>query len=52
MAPVSVPVMKLLRRALMALSMAGMIAGALRIRGKGGTPPQNGGWRELPLDQS
>ncbi|MEI7990817.1 MAG: hypothetical protein WCH93_00130 [Actinomycetota bacterium] len=44
--------MKLLRRALMALSMAGMIAGALRIRGKGGVPPQNGGWRELPLDES
>jgi hypothetical protein len=42
--------MKLLRRALMALSMAGMIAGALRIRGKGGVAPQSGGWRELPLD--
>jgi hypothetical protein len=44
--------MKLLRRALMALSMAGVIAGALRVRGKGGVPPQNGGWRELPFDQS
>lgn len=35
----------------MALSMAGVIAGALRVRGKGGIPPQHGGWRELPLDQ-
>jgi len=43
--------MKLLRRAMMALSMAGVIAGALRVRGKGGVPPQNGGWRELPIDR-
>ncbi|HEY3484092.1 MAG TPA: hypothetical protein VGK49_01855 [Ilumatobacteraceae bacterium] len=41
--------MKLLRRALGALILAGAIAGALRVRGKGGTPPQHGGWRELEL---
>lgn len=44
--------MKLLRRAIMALSMAGVIAGALRVRGKGGVPPRNGGWRELPVDRT
>ncbi|MDQ6696286.1 MAG: hypothetical protein M3Z46_02355 [Actinomycetota bacterium] len=37
----------LLRRALVALGLAGTIAAALRIRGSGGTPPQRGGWREL-----
>lgn len=42
--------MKLLRRALFALSATGLIAAALRIRGRGGVPPQHGGWRELPLD--
>jgi hypothetical protein len=41
--------MKLLRRALTALFFAGAIAGALRVRGQGGTPPQHGGWRELRL---
>ena len=39
--------MKVLRRALFALSLAGAIAGALRVRGKGGVPPQEGGWREV-----
>lgn len=48
---VSVRAVKLLRRAIMALSMAGVIAGALRVRGKGGVPPRNGGWRELPVDR-
>ena len=41
--------MKLLRRALLALSLASLIAGSLRLRGKGGVPPQEGGWRELRL---
>lgn len=41
--------MKLLRRALAALFMAGVFAAGLRVRGKGGTPPQHGGWRELEL---
>jgi hypothetical protein len=39
--------LKAIRRALVALGMAGMIAGALRLRGKGGVPPQEGGWREV-----
>jgi hypothetical protein len=39
--------MALLRRALVALGIAGLIAAALRLRGSGGTPPQEGGWREL-----
>ena len=39
--------MALLRRALVALGVAGLIAAVLRVRGKGGTPPQRGGWREL-----
>jgi hypothetical protein len=39
--------MALLRRALVALGIAGLIAAALRLRGTGGTPPQEGGWREL-----
>lgn len=38
---------KLLRRALLALSLASVIAGSLRLRGKGGVPPQEGGWTEL-----
>ncbi|MCU0267062.1 MAG: hypothetical protein MUF83_00305 [Acidimicrobiales bacterium] len=39
--------MKMLRRALVALGIAGMVAAVLRMRGTGGTPPQEGGWREL-----
>jgi hypothetical protein len=42
---------KLLRRALVALSLAGAIAGALRLRGRGGTPPQHGGWQPIDLEQ-
>jgi hypothetical protein len=41
--------MKMLRRAILALSAAGLVAGVLRLRGKGGVPPQQGGWRELHL---
>ena len=41
--------MKMLRRALVALSFAGTIAGVLRLRGKGGIPPQEGGWREVSV---
>ena len=40
-------VMALLRRALVALGIAALIAAVLRVRGSGGTPPQDGGWREL-----
>ena len=39
--------MALLRRALVAVGVAGIIAAVLRVRGTGGTPPQEGGWREL-----
>lgn len=39
--------MKMLRRALVALGVAGLIAAVLRARGTGGVPPQDGGWREL-----
>lgn len=39
--------MTLLRRALVALGMAGLIAAVLRLRGSGGVPPKTGGWREL-----
>jgi len=39
--------MRALRRALLALGIAAAIAGALRLRGSGGVPPQGGGWREL-----
>jgi len=41
----------LIRRALVALGIAGGVAAALRVRGSGGTPPQRGGWRELPPDE-
>ena len=39
----------MLRRASLALSVAGIIAGVLRLRGRGGVPPQQGGWRELTI---
>ncbi|HEX9992116.1 MAG TPA: hypothetical protein VGB14_04225 [Acidimicrobiales bacterium] len=39
--------MKALRRAVTALVAAGAIAAAIRLRGSGGVPPQEGGWREL-----
>ncbi len=44
--------MKALRRAFVALSLAGAVAAVLRVRGKGGIPPQEGGWRELKLPTS
>jgi len=40
---------KLLRRAVWALSLAGLAAAVLRVRGKGGVPPQEGGWREVDV---
>ena len=48
-APWYAPAMKMLRRALVALSLAGTIAGLLRVKGKGGVPPQEGGWREVSV---
>ena len=44
---------KMVRRVLTAIGGAALIAGVLRVRGKGGVPPQTGGWRELrDLDDS
>jgi hypothetical protein len=36
-----------LRRAIFALSLDGITAAVLRIKGKGGVPPQQCGWREI-----
>ncbi|MFZ9158926.1 MAG: hypothetical protein ACO29A_07265 [Ilumatobacteraceae bacterium] len=44
--------MKMLRRAIAALTLTGLVAGVLRIRGKGGVPPERGGWRELTRPRS
>ena len=38
-------------RTLMAIGLAGGIAAVLRLRGSGGTPPQQGGWRELTPEE-
>jgi len=38
---------KMLRRAIAALSLACLFAAGLRLRGRGGIPPERGGWREL-----
>jgi hypothetical protein len=35
------------RRGLVAVVAAAVIAAAIRLRGRGGVPPQTGGWREL-----
>jgi hypothetical protein len=37
----------LIRRVVMALAAAALIATFVRVRGSGGVPPQTGGWREL-----
>jgi len=39
--------MKIVRRVLLAVGAAALVAGVLRVRGSGGVPPQGGGWREL-----
>lgn len=39
--------MRTLRRALVALGVASIVAAIVRLRGSGGVPPQHGGWREL-----
>jgi len=41
----------MIRRALVAVGLAGLVAAVLRLRGSGGTPPQRGGWRELSPDE-
>lgn len=40
-------IMTLVRRALVALGLAAVAAAILRLRGSGGLPPRDGGWREL-----
>ncbi len=40
-------VLRAVRRAVLALGLAGVVAAAIRIRGSGGVPPRHGGWREL-----
>jgi hypothetical protein len=37
----------MVRRALVAVGLASIVAAVLRLRGSGGVPPQTGGWREL-----
>jgi hypothetical protein len=44
-----VAVVKMIRRAIVAVVIGGLTALILRLRGKGGTPPQRGGWRPLEL---
>jgi len=39
--------MRMLRRGLVAVGLASVVAAILRIRGTGGVAPQEGGWREL-----
>lgn len=41
--------MRVVRRAMVALGLAVAIAGYLRVRGRGGTPPQHGGWQPVEL---
>jgi hypothetical protein len=43
--------MKAFRRMLLALGTTAVIAGIVRLRGTGGTPPKRGGWRELSPDE-
>ncbi len=43
--------MRALRRAAAAMALAGLVGAVLRLRGTGGQPPQNGGWRELSGDE-
>jgi hypothetical protein len=38
---------KALRRGLLALAMAGLVAAGLKVRGSAEVPAQGGGWREL-----
>jgi hypothetical protein len=40
-------VVRTFRRALFAFLAAGIVAAVIRLRGRGGVPPQGGGWREL-----
>src|SRR5437868_12947623 len=44
--PPRVTPVKAFRRALVAVAVAGLAAAVARPRGRGGVPPQGGGWRE------
>jgi hypothetical protein len=39
--------MNALRRAILALTVGGMVAAVLRVKGAGGVPPRHGSWRQL-----
>ncbi len=39
--------MKMIRKALAAVAIAGVVAAVLRLRATEGTPSKGGGWREL-----
>ncbi|MHB1536098.1 MAG: hypothetical protein ACYC1D_16105 [Acidimicrobiales bacterium] len=39
--------MRTVRRAVVALAATLIVAGFVRLKGTGGTPPRRGGWREL-----
>lgn len=41
----------LIRRTLAAIVAGMALAAAIRVRGRGGVPPQTGGWRELRDDE-
>jgi hypothetical protein len=43
--------MNAIRRALVALGVTVVAAAIIRLRGSGGTPPQRGGWREVPISE-
>ncbi len=36
-----------IRRAFVAVVVGAAVAAVIRVRGRGGVPPQTGGWREL-----
>ena len=41
----------LIRRTFVAIVAGMALAAAIRLRGRGGAPPQTGGWRELRDDE-
>ena len=41
----------LIRRTFVAIVVGMALAAAIRVRGRGGVPPQTGGWRELRDDE-
>jgi hypothetical protein len=39
--------LRVVRRMLIAVGLGAIVAAVLRLRGSGGVPPRQGGWREL-----